>query len=462
MAESLPIVNTSIDTFGVWVSKVNSIILLANTDMVSANSTGGITNGKGYVNGSFGSNTLVTSTLAGGNLSTTANLTVSTNVNFTGNTIWVGNSSVNTSLISTAITTSSLVANLLTVGSSVVNTTSISAVTLVGNVAASLITSGTINNSRLNTGNVTAVGIVQLLDSVSNTSDSHAATPNAVATAYNAAITAYSNAVIFASNASTMNTGIVNSSLIVGSYANITAIGNLVNLNVSSNVTMTTLVGLGTSSTLSINVAGSANIGANVAIGNNLTVAGSLTVTGDLVYTGVASGSYIPISNAYFLGNTISRWSLNAMTGDFAANVNMSQNLTVTGNASVTGNVSTAGLSVTTAISYGPNSDVQMRSLTTTTTGATAAIIDTFTMATYRTAKYIIQVHDNNANNKYASEIMLSHDDTVCYITEFGSITTNTSVGSFTSNAYGGVAQLVFTPSSTNTSVKLIRTLITS
>lgn len=81
MAKSLPIVDTDVDTFNGWISKTNLIIDLANTEIVTANNhaNGAITTGKGFVIGTLGANTLVCSTLSGGNTVANGNISIGSN-----------------------------------------------------------------------------------------------------------------------------------------------------------------------------------------------------------------------------------------------------------------------------------------------------------------------------------------------------------------------------------------------
>lgn len=91
--KQLPNVDITTDTFYSWIVKFNNVITLANTEIVTANNSanGATTTGVGYVIGSFGSNTVVCSTLAGGNTIATGPLTVSTNTTFSDQVIKVNN-----------------------------------------------------------------------------------------------------------------------------------------------------------------------------------------------------------------------------------------------------------------------------------------------------------------------------------------------------------------------------------
>lgn len=99
---------------------------------------------------------------------------------------------------------------------------------------------------------------------------------------------------------------------------------------------------------------------------------------------------------------------------------------------------------------------------TITTTGTTAQQLDSYQMSTIPGAEYIISVVDNNANNRYMSKVLTTHDRTNGFMTEYAQITTNTSVGtiSFAAAANLTHAVLSFTPTSTNTTVKIIRTIL--
>lgn len=82
MSKSIAIVNTATDTFQSWVTRTNDIVTFCNTEVVSVNSTVGVTAGNGFVTGIFGGNTIVASTVRGGNVTSSGNLAFSTNSSF--------------------------------------------------------------------------------------------------------------------------------------------------------------------------------------------------------------------------------------------------------------------------------------------------------------------------------------------------------------------------------------------
>ena len=84
-------------------------------------------------------------------------------------------------------------------------------------------------------------------------------------------------------------------------------------------------------------------------------------------------------------------------------------------------------------------------------------VVDTFSSTDYRTVKYQIQLEDD-ANSKYHStEILLTHDGTEVYLTEYGIIRTDSSLGEFDASFSGTDINLTLTPSFVNTSFKAKR-----
>jgi hypothetical protein len=87
-------------------------------------------------------------------------------------------------------------------------------------------------------------------------------------------------------------------------------------------------------------------------------------------------------------------------------------------------------------------------------------IIDYYSMSNNNGAEYLINVKDNNANNHYTTKILTTHDTANAYITEYASITTNTSIGTFSAWTGSNNVLLDFTPISSNVTIKFVRILI--
>lgn len=152
--------------------------------------------------------------------------------------------------------------------------------------------------------NATYAGIVTVLDSVTNTSITIAASANSVKRAFDIAATAYSNAVSFsgtsAANADNITSGTLNTARLPAT-ANISTLINVganVNLSTTSikvgNATVNTFVNSSSISTTgTLSVTSNASFGANVTIttGSLVLGTGNLTVNGDITATGTVSAS---------------------------------------------------------------------------------------------------------------------------------------------------------------------------
>jgi hypothetical protein len=87
-------------------------------------------------------------------------------------------------------------------------------------------------------------------------------------------------------------------------------------------------------------------------------------------------------------------------------------------------------------------------------------IADSFSSFSYRTAKYLIQATSGSAY--HATEVMLIHDGTDVYLSEYGTIlTTAQSLMTIDADILNGNVRLLVTPALTNTTVKTQRITVT-
>lgn len=86
-----------------------------------------------------------------------------------------------------------------------------------------------------------------------------------------------------------------------------------------------------------------------------------------------------------------------------------------------------------------------------------ARVVDTYAVADFRSAEYIITVSDNSANNKMSSKIMTMHDGGTAYLTEYAQIVSNNNIGYFTISVSGTNVVLQFVPSVSQVTVKFTR-----
>jgi hypothetical protein len=96
--------------------------------------------------------------------------------------------------------------------------------------------------------------------------------------------------------------------------------------------------------------------------------------------------------------------------------------------------------------------DQTATNLTTTTVDQ---VVDTFAAATYRTAKYIVQM--SHTSGYHSSEILLVHDGSTVYMTTYADIITNASLGTIDGDINAGNVRLLVSPVNTNTNINITR-----
>lgn len=114
-----------------------------------------------------------------------------------------------------------------------------------------------------------------------------------------------------------------------------------------------------------------------------------------------------------------------------------------------------------------PQAQLQVNQLgidtTTTSTSATTQVaIDTFTAATFRSARYTIQVTNSTDSTYHITEILLIHNGTTPQITEYGTIFTGSAEATFDADITSGIVRLLATPATTDSmTFKVVRHCIT-
>lgn len=265
MAKFYANVNPAVDTFSGLIAKTNSLLYDMSTGIVSVDSTtnGAIVSGNGGVNGIlFAQTMVVTGGLRGGNTSSNAVLTITTNVAMNGVFLTVGNSTVNSVVNTTAFYTGNATVyttvNATSFSGTANNSTNFGGLSLAtvqtqitGNAAtaytnaiaiaanATNLTSGTVNTARLPaainvatsvwvgndtvyaTHNATSFsgtsnnstnfgGLTLATVQTQITGNATTAYTNAAAYADTKAATAYTNAIAIAANATNLTSGTVN------------------------------------------------------------------------------------------------------------------------------------------------------------------------------------------------------------------------------------------------------------
>jgi len=92
-------------------------------------------------------------------------------------------------------------------------------------------------------------------------------------------------------------------------------------------------------------------------------------------------------------------------------------------------------------------------------TTASDQLVDSFNKGAYRSAKYIIQATYGTAY--HVTEVLLLHDNTNVYLTEYGTMFTGSSLITVNGDITGTNVRLLCTPANSNTEVKVQRITVT-
>jgi len=271
-------------------------------------------------------------------------------LNTTNSSIYVRGVTVNTSVIAIGNTTVFSTINSTAFSGNGASLTSVNAATVGGNSASDLrtyaetyasnatnITSGTVNSARLPSANDTTAGAVILVNSVTNTSITAAASANSVKTAYDAAIAAntaggtaaataysngvtytdnkaanaYSNAIAIAANATNLTSGTVNIALI----PTVDAVNN----------TSITLIPVANNVKTAYDAAITANTNAASALANAATAytnAIAIAANATNLTSGTVNSARLPSANATVAGATLLVDSVSNTSPTAAASAN--------------------------------------------------------------------------------------------------------------------------------------------
>ena len=89
-----------------------------------------------------------------------------------------------------------------------------------------------------------------------------------------------------------------------------------------------------------------------------------------------------------------------------------------------------------------------------TTTGANQ-IIYTYTAANHRTLKFTAQIEHDSSSSYHAEEVLLTHNDSDVAMTTYAQVLLDSNLGTFDADINSGNVRLKFSPTKTNTSIKL-------
>ena len=151
-------------------------------------------------------------------------------------------------------------------------------------------------------------------------------------------------------------------------------------------------------------------------------------ITTDGTGSNTISGGSITTGNAY-------------VNGVFSANV-LAVNGTLRG-----GNVSSSAL-LNIDTGFVVNSATYICGSFLTSNGDASQVIDSYDLGSYRTAKYVLQI--STTLGVQSSEILMTHNGSASFITEYAVITSNGVLGMFNGSANATSALLTFSPAVSN------------
>jgi hypothetical protein len=288
-------------------------------------------------------------------------------------------------------------------------------------------------------GKLNVLGDLQVSGNLTYTGISSADVVPATNDTYSLGNTSYRWAVLWVTNANVTQSAIFGNTITVGGSSVVNSSGAYVtNINAASHTVGTSTIANSTGVYTGIVNATSLNIGTSFTANSTGINTASIDVLTD-IFIGSATANLVANSSTIKISN--STVNLSITTPNSAAIASGQYYLNANGQWGIIAPATT-------------NASI-------TTTGTTTQEIDAYSMVSYPAAEYIVSVVDNVANNRYMSKILTTHDRATGYMTEFATITTNTNVGTFSFVAPNvSHVALRFTPVSSNTTVKYVRTIV--
>ena len=146
--------------------------------------------------------------------------------------------------------------------------------------------------------------------------------------------------------------------------------------------------------------------------------------------------------------------TFNGTTNEVEVVVGATDTVTVGLPADVT--VTTSVITPTYKISGSGANDSHITSAGATIASTALTVLDTFAIASFRASEYFIAITQGSAFQ--SSKVMVGHDGTNAYITQYGTLVSGSTLGTFTAAVNGANVELKVTMgSATSASIKIIR-----
>jgi hypothetical protein len=316
-------------------------------------------------------------------------------------------------------------------------------------------TTATIGGNLAVTGNETITGsstITGFFSANGGATLSAATVTNNLTVSGNETVTGY----LTVNGGSTLSATTITNNATVGGTLGVTGRTTLGDAVVNNTITATNLVVTG-SATLPGNISLSALTITNLTVTNNETVGNNLLVSNLFTATMAATfGSTINAAGIVSITNTTDSNATNNGALIVSGGVGIAKNLTV-GTAVTVGSATTQ-----TVVNSFYSNNTLLSSYTSGYIQTNATFnLDTFSTTAYRTAKYLIQIVDGT--KVHVEEILVFHDGTNVYMTEYAIATSQGELGTFDAGLAANTITLTFTANYTPTqmTIKMSRQTIT-
>ncbi len=134
---------------------------------------------------------------------------------------------------------------------------------------------------------------------------------------------------------------------------------------------------------------------------------------------------------------------------------------TTTGGTPSTGGSGSSGGATSFTSTNVSNDSGSISLFTVNTPGSTQYVADSFLISSYRTTKYLVEVEAEN--EFFSSELLLLHNGTNVYLTQYGTVhTDNSPVENIDADINSGNVRLLITPTVSGTTTKISRISLTA
>jgi hypothetical protein len=209
---------------------------------------------------------------------------------------------------------------------------------------------------------------------------------------------------------------------------------------------------------------GTVDTAANLAVVSNVTFSGANSTLTSNVFINAANATVN--ANTFAItgiggGNAITIVTNSTATNTrmFATTFYLQGNSTFVNTASFSNSVTVTGpVNVSNVINFSDNS-IGSNSVTVST--ATASIVDSFSGSAYRGGKYVVAIKDNANSTYQMTELMVMHDDTTGFTTEYATLrSVANNLALFSANLSGTTVRIWATPAVASSTYKISRNLL--